>query len=222
MSENNTSKVNKNVNDESLATWPGAFKIYGISKAAILRNRNLIIGIDILVGFLTLSYVVFSNHMANNLIDSILMYLAEFVLVVINYMTVNVMLEGLKGNKTNFDQTLSTIMSKALDIIICYIFISVISIISIVLLIVPAFFIIPRIYLAIYYVIDKNMDPITALKTCWNDTKGNVLKVYQILGVNILILLLALTIIGIPFAIYFGFYYYAAPVVYYRYISSNN
>lgn len=218
MPKNNIVNPNQNISSD----WPCAFKIYSISKAAVKYNRNLIIGLMALAAFVEIAYVVYSEHSKTSFSNSAVYYLVEFILIIFQYMILYVILQGSKANKINLDQTLTVIFKKVINIIVCSFILSIIFLASIILLIIPAFFIIPRIYLAVYYVIDKDMDPISAIKTCWHDTRNNVLKLYEILGVNILILILALTIVGIPFAIYFGFYYYGASTVYYRYISSQN
>ena len=63
------------------------------------------------------------------------------------------------------------------------------------------------------------MDVMDALKASWNTTEGNVGKVYGIVGVYIVFSLLFITIIGIPFALYFFVMYAASTTVYYEYTS---
>ncbi|MGH7193341.1 MAG: hypothetical protein ACREJM_07365 [Candidatus Saccharimonadales bacterium] len=92
---------------------------------------------------------------------------------------------------------------------------------SLLLLIVPFFFVFPRLILAYYFLVDKNMGVMDAYKASWNATKGNVGKVWGIVGVNILIVLLMVTIIGIPFSIYFLIMYSAAIALLYETLSKN-
>jgi uncharacterized membrane protein len=92
---------------------------------------------------------------------------------------------------------------------------------SVALFVIPAFFIIPRVYLSIYFVIDKEMGPIEAVKSSWEATRGHVGKIYGILGVNILIILPIITLIGIIATVYFGFMYFAASAVLYNYITTS-
>lgn len=83
------------------------------------------------------------------------------------------------------------------------------------LFIIPVFFIAPRLVLAQYFIVDKNMGPVESIRASWNATKGNVGKVYGIFGATLVMSLLMLTIIGIPFALYFLLMYSAAyPLLY--------
>jgi hypothetical protein len=65
------------------------------------------------------------------------------------------------------------------------------------------------------------MSPIEAIKASWDATEGHVGKVYGILGVNILILLPIITLIGVLATVYFGFMYYAATAVLYVFLTKN-
>jgi hypothetical protein len=62
------------------------------------------------------------------------------------------------------------------------------------------------------------MDILDSIRASWDKTNGHVGKVYGIVGVNILMALLVITIIGIPVAIYLLVAYSAAFAYLYRYI----
>ena len=89
---------------------------------------------------------------------------------------------------------------------------------SILLFLIPAFFVIPRLLFAPYLVIDKNMGGVDAVQASWNMSKGHIGKVYGIIGLTLAITLLSITIIGIPFAIYFTVMYSAAFAVLYNFV----
>ena len=76
--------------------------------------------------------------------------------------------------------------------------------VSLLVLIIPFFFVLPRVYLAPYFLIANDSTVGDALSDSWNLTKGNCKKVYGLLGLDIAIALLVITIISIPFAIYWG------------------
>jgi membrane-anchored glycerophosphoryl diester phosphodiesterase (GDPDase) len=87
---------------------------------------------------------------------------------------------------------------------------------SLLLFVIPFFFVLPRLVLSPYYLVNQNLGPIAALKASWEKTKGHSGKVWGIIGVNILFVLLCVTIIGIPVALYLLFMYASAsPVLYY-------
>jgi hypothetical protein len=105
--------------------------------------------------------------------------------------------------------------------ILAYLLRNIILFASILLLIVPFFFVFPRLLLVEYYIFDQKMDPIDAIKASWNDSKGHVSKVYGIIGVSILMALLIFTIIGIPVALYLLVMYSAAPAVLYMHLKAS-
>ncbi len=92
---------------------------------------------------------------------------------------------------------------------------------SFIALIIPFFIVAPRIALSPYFLIDKNMGPIEALKASWAITQGHAGKVWGIIGANIAFALLILTLIGIPVAIYLLFMYSAALAVLYEFLNKQ-
>jgi len=95
-----------------------------------------------------------------------------------------------------------------------------IGLISLVLLIIPFFFIYPRLVLAEYYLVDQNTSILFALKASWRATEGQLGKIYGIFGAYVAMFLLAITIIGIPFAIYFIIMYSPAYALLYEFLKT--
>lgn len=93
-----------------------------------------------------------------------------------------------------------------------------ITVASILALVIPAFFILPRLVLAQFFLIEGKMGITESISASWNATKGNVGKVWGIFGVSLLFVLLMITFIGIPFALYFMVMYQAAIPVLYMYL----
>jgi hypothetical protein len=60
-----------------------------------------------------------------------------------------------------------------------------------------------------------------AYKASWAETKGYAINIWGIIAVNILFALLIVTIIGIPFSIYFLIMYSAAFAVFYLYLTDK-
>jgi hypothetical protein len=94
-------------------------------------------------------------------------------------------------------------------------------IVSFLLLVIPFFFVLPRLTLAEYFLVDKNMGVIEAYKASWNATKGHSLKVWGIYGAGILMALLCVTVIGIPVAFYLLIMYSAAFAVLYEFLNRS-
>jgi hypothetical protein len=93
--------------------------------------------------------------------------------------------------------------------------------VAFVLLVVPFFFVLPRLLLAPYFLIDQKLGPIVALQRSWEATKGHAGKIWGIIGASLAMALLAVTIIGIPFAIYFLFMYGAASALAYEFVAKQ-
>ena len=94
-------------------------------------------------------------------------------------------------------------------------------IVSFVLFIVPFFFVFPRLMLVPYYIIDKDMGVFDAIKASWNDSKGNVGKVYGIVGASIVFTLTIILIITVPLTVYLLVAYMAAYPLLYKYITGG-
>jgi len=131
------------------------------------------------------------------------------------------LIAGVRGKKLTLDQTFKQIWPLLLKMIGLTIIVSVALSVSLLLLIVPFFFVLPRLMLADYYLVDKNMGVFEAFQASWENTKGYSMKVWGIIGVNILMALLFVGIIGIPVAIYLLVMYGAAFAVIYEFISKK-
>lgn len=200
-------------------TWPGGFGIYKRSKAAVKFNLGTII-------VLLLANAVFS--FLPNISDdspSTSTLIIQFVFGVISLFVavalINVYLASTKRQKMEVGQALRSahpiLALKYFGVSFLtgvYLFVSL-------LLIVPFFFVLPRLILAPYFLIDKKLGVFDAVTTSWNETKGHSLKVWSVIGAGIAMALLSVTIIGIPFSIYFLIMYSAVLAILYEYIKAN-
>jgi hypothetical protein len=98
------------------------------------------------------------------------------------------------------------------------IMVALLCVVSFLLFIVPFLFVAPRLTLALYFVLDKRLDPIAAIKASWHATDGNVGKIYGIVGVTVLFALLCLVLVGF----YLLFIYQAAIAVLYLFIRQHD
>lgn len=204
--------------------WPGAFKIYKHSKQAVKLNLEAILGSILLafainLGGSLLSEILFKDLPIADLILNIMVAAVGFVLGGVGTWAY---IAGVRGQHVSFKESLAKIEPIWLDLIIINILVSLSYLLSIVLLIIPFFFVLPRLALAVYYLIDKDLKPVDAYKASWYGVKGHSLKIYGIIGANIAMALLMLTIIGIPFSIYFLFMYGAATAVLYEFINRQS
>lgn len=193
--------------------WPGAFGLYKYSKQAVMVNIWAIVAI-IAINF-ALALAPGDRRGLQILSNLVGMYfgLANLFLL----------LAGSNGKKLSLEDALR----KAANPMLLLQFIAVSLVIyfgvalGFLLLIVPGILILPRLVLAPYYLIDRNLSIGDALSTAWHESKGITGPVWGIIGVYILMGLLALTIIGAPFSIYLIFMYSASLTILYQYVTKQ-
>ncbi len=202
-------------NDATPTEWPGAFGIYNRSQKAVLTN----IGTLALL-FLTyiVAVIVFAILFNNSSLEDML---ANIVSIILGPIFTLVLLQGIDGKKIAFTDAIK----RGLPLLVQYFLVSILVglalIGSLLALLIPFVFVLPRLILAEYYVVDKKMDAIAAFKASWNETKGHSTKVWGVIGASIVMLLPIFTIIGIPVAIFLIIMYSAAFGILYRYITSH-
>ena len=191
-------------------TWPGAFGLYKYSKAAVKFNLGTILTLTVLsiVASIVLSLFKVYGRV-----------LSQLVSLILSVAFIAIYLSSARGQKIDTKQALQRCQPMlVLKYIVNALLIAVVLVISFLLLVVPFFFVLPRLLLAPYFLVDQNMGPITAMQASWRATKGHAGKIWGIIGATILMALLVFTIIGIPFAIYFLFLYQAAFAIAYDFI----
>jgi uncharacterized membrane protein len=197
-------------------TWPGAFGIYKTSRKAVMVNLIPIIElvlINVVVGsvlrFLpTNGFKVFGN------------IVSIFLGIFINICLIKLYLAGLNGRVMAFNEVVEQCEKFYVSALGLYALI-ILTCLSFLLLIIPGLTIVPRVVLAPYFLIDKKLNAVDAYKASWHTTKGNVSKVYGIVGVTILMILPVITIIGIIATIYLLVMYSAAFAILYQFVSKK-
>jgi hypothetical protein len=216
--DNKTNQANKT---SILKEWPGAFGIYKYTKSAVKNNLSFIIILLLAstgIGFLASLINNTSGHNSFSAIGSTISY---FVSVVVSAALTYTFLEISKGTSIGWDDIYEIIIKRFWYIVGALILSGLIAAASILLLIIPAFYVIPRLALVQYFVLDKGMSPPDAIKASWNTTEGNYGKIYGIVGVSILIVLPAITIIGIIATVYFGIMYYPVFAMLYLHLTKQ-
>lgn len=209
----------------------GAFSVYKYSKAAVVYNLGSFLGLivlsmlvsiaaDLVTGGRTISInstAMSQTSAVGNLINIIAQLAGIWISAAIAYL----MIASVKRQKVEVGDSLKETGPLFLPFLGLSLLLGLITVGSILLLIVPAFFIVPRLVLAQYFLIEQKLGVIESISASWNATRGHVGKVWGIVGFNVLLVLLAITIIGIPFAIYFGFLYQAVIPVLYFYLKKQ-
>jgi hypothetical protein len=185
--------------------WPGAFGIFKRSAAAVKVNLGAILLFDILV---------LLTSAANRGKGGLLPFISFLVGVWVHLALTSLYLAGVRDQKQSFGEAAKIGLTRYVDGFIASLVTAVLLILSVIALIIPFFFVAPRLQLVLFYVIDKGMGPIEAIKASWADTKGYSLKVWGVIGVTILFAILCLVIVGI----YLLFMYQAAFALIYLYV----
>ncbi len=193
--------------------WPGAFGVFKYSKNAVMLN----IGAYLILLVISMILSVIGNNLSE-FVSFIFSIVSIFFSIALTF----VLIAGAQGRKTEAIDALKMSVTYFLK----YLGLSIIVGLSLVLaffaFIIPFFIVLPRLILAFYYLLDQNMGIIDSYKASLAATKGHSLKIWGILLASFVMILPALTIIGIPVAIYLGIMYSAATVVLYEFIKKAN
>lgn len=206
--------------------WPGAFGIYKYSKSAVTPNVWVYLGIGVIYFIIAIVIGQFTISSDPHTAAPLGKQLVADVFRLVTYTlyagaATYLWLAGTKGESLSFGQAISKCLTAFGRMLATLILSGLLGLVSLLALIVPFFFVYPRLVLAPYFLLDKNMGPVEAIKASWAQTKGHVTKLYGIYGAAFLMGLVAITLIGIPFAIYFTIMYSAANAVLYRYITGS-
>jgi hypothetical protein len=118
-----------------------------------------------------------------------------------------VYLASARHKKISLDAALRIEPSLAVNYFLLWLLTTLLAILSFVLFIIPSFFVVPRLVLAPYYLIDKKLGPLDALKASWRESKGNVGKIWGIFGATLVFAILILVLVGIYFLIMYSAVY---------------
>lgn len=204
------------------SSWPGGFGLYKYSKVAVKRNLGTIIVLIVL----TIIVNIFSNlqNSQENPSGSLLglSLIATIVGFFVTIASIRAFLSSVRGNTISVGEAFSAAQPMVvLKYFAASLIVGILLIVSFLLFIVPFFFVLPRLILYDYFLVDKNLGPIEAIKASWEATKGHAGKVWSVILATIAMALLMITLIGIPFSIYFLVMYAAALAILYEYINAH-
>jgi len=220
MAKNGTATTN--TTPHGGADWPGAFAAYKPSKEAVMTNLGTYVGLIALmiVAALIPNFFADKNNEFNP-VYLVVQVLSYALSVLFTGAVTYLMIKNVRHQKADLNEALNAGVAKFAQMVVQTILITIIVFMSILLLIVPFFFVLPRVFLAPYYIFDRDMTAVDAIKASWEETRGHSTKVWGIIGVNVLIALIAVTIIGIPLAIYFAVLYSAAETLLYFWLKDR-
>lgn len=197
--------------------WPGAFGLFKHSKPAVMLN----LGALLLVWLFTfvVTAIFDRENVWQNTQDSVLQIVGFLLNALASAALVIVYLNSIGKKKIDFQEAFKQAWPFFVNMVLFTLLGTLIAIGSFLLFIIPFFIVMPRLALANYFLIDQKMGVVDSFKASWNATQGHVGKVWGIFGVNLLMILLMITIIGIPVAIYLLLMYSAALPILYRFLT---
>jgi hypothetical protein len=193
------------------AEWPGAFGVYKYSRAAVMLN----VGTFVLLWVIDL---INGGIGRAGKVGSIVSIIISLLLTVTFICT---QLASARGKKIDIGEAFNQGLPFVLKMFVLGILVGLSLAVSFILLIVPFLFVLPRLSLAHYYLIDKKMGILDAYKASWNETKGHAGKIWGVIGVSILMILPVITIVGIIATIYLLFMYNVALALVYMHITKS-
>lgn len=206
--------------------WPGAFGLLKYSTAALIYNIKPYLG---LLGLSILASIV-ASMMETGTYPNVgfkspghfaIWLIVQLFSVALSASVVLVIIAAVKRQKISIDESIKQGILLFVPYFVLTLLRGIIIIGSALLLIIPAFFVAPRLLLADYFLFDAKKTPVEAIKASWEATRGHVGKVWGIIGASFVFALIALTIIGIPLAIYLSLMYAAAFALLYFYLQKQ-
>jgi hypothetical protein len=214
--------MDKNTTTSFPKEWPGAFGIYKLSRERVRKNLEPLIllavlplGINFVIGFIL--GLIIDQTTAQGLAQC-----ASFVIGV--YFTVVVTrayILAAREKQVDFEKALKIPASLFWRMLLLNLLTLVSVIGGLVLLIVPGLIIGLRLSQAPYFLVDKDMGVREAYWASWHATKGHLGKLWGIIGVGFLMILPAITIIGIIATIYLFFMFSLAAALFYLYLQKH-
>lgn len=169
-------------------------------------NPGFLIGLVIIPQIITLG-VTFILGGVNKSSENSAIGLISFLIILAVDLTVSVgvikaLLNFVDSGKGNFSDLFNNYRLVP-NYVISSIFVGLFVLVGIILLIIPGFYFLYRTMFYSYFLVDKKMGPIEAIKASWNATKGNVWNIigFQFLTFGVVILGFLALIVGLLVAI---------------------
>ena len=192
--------------------WPGAFGIFKQSRDAVMLNIWTVLGLgfaSFAVGF-GLEYLATAlqaPRVAGQVVGNLLSIWISVALI-------TTYLASVRRKRISMDEALGGSLPLYINYFLLWIVLVVVLICSLLLFVVPFFFIYPRLVLAPYYLVDKKLGVMEALNVSWRESKDHLGKIWGIIGASLVFALLWFVLVGI----YFSIMYAAAFAILYLYV----
>jgi hypothetical protein len=197
----------------SAHNWPGAFGIFKQASAAAKKNLWALLGLNLL----TIVASGISNGGEKQDVTWYIILIASLVSIWLQLALISNYLAGVRDKTESFADSLQAGLKHFVNGFIATLVTAFLLVLSIIALVIPFFFVVPRLQLVLYYLVDQNMGPIEAIKASWENSKGYSLKVWGVIAVSLLFAVLCLVLVGI----YLLFMYQTAFALLYLFINKN-
>ena len=189
----------------AITEWPGAFGIFKTVAAATKLNAAAILGFNILA-------IMFSaiNRDGNGALAFVAILIGAWTQLAL----VSLYLASGRGEKQTFSEAASAGIRHYVDGFIASILVVLLLAVSLLALVIPFFFVLPRLQLVMYYIVDRDMGPLEAIRASWHDSKGHSINIWGIIAVQLLFGVLVLLLVGI----YLLFVYQTVFAILYLYL----
>jgi hypothetical protein len=206
-------------------SWQGPTAAISTAVSAIKANPNPYIFYVILqiIVELVITLIVkrpLSDRINDRTIAAIAVGLINLFLL--PYLT-NYSLQILQKSKFSLKQFFRLSPKKVFNVWLVYLMLIVMSVASLILLFIPLIWLLPWAYLVVYPVVDQDYSPVQSLKYIRQITKGNLSKVWAIIGIYFVvsIILTLVPVIGRILGYFLDLVFYATIAVVYVWLKHN-
>ena len=180
-----------------LAEWPGASKIVQISYQQIMKNPApmwFFVGVYTAI---TATSMLLQGSVS--VFDKEYRSYADAIVLLFTLPLINYAFAVFSGKQMTINEFMQFSVKKLLLLIVTSLIIILITLGSILLLIVPAIWTIAWFVQAPYAMIDKNLNPIEALKESKRISKNHKGKVWGVIGISLVISLASSVVSVVPY-----------------------
>ena len=203
----------------SVTEWPGAFGAFKPSRDAIRRSLSTVVLLIVLNIVVAIILSIVFESIFNKVLG---VWLNDLVNIAVSALFVSaqifVYLSSLRGKRVELKDSFKAAQPYWGRMILLQLLVLVTVLGGFLLLIVPGIIFALRLSLSTYYLVDQDMGVMDAYKASWHATRGNLGKVWGLIGVNFLMILPSITIIGIIATIYLTIMYSASFGMLYLYL----
>lgn len=178
--------------------WPGAFGIYKVSRQAVMFNLSVFAVLFIATFILNGITTRYDSNLLVSIFSTLATFIISIAIILASYASID-------SKKVSLGDVFSGSLNYLVKIVLLYFLLAIALFGSLLLFVIPFFFVFPRVILAPYLLVKENLGVTDSVQRSWDITKGHATKVWGIIGAHIVFGILCLVLIGI----YFLFMYQA-------------